>query len=198
MPGPQTGQDKPARKEMRQAESGRVIWLTGLSGAGKSTLAYGLQAHLRLGGRHCIVLDGDHLRSGLCSDLDFSLSGRRENLRRAAEVAKLFAESGAVCIAAFISPMRADREMIRKIVGADRFTEVYLDCSLQACESRDVKGLYKRARAGTVAEFTGVTSPYEPPISPDLILATETQSIDDCLCLLQALTDTTSATHAGS
>lgn len=178
---PQTGHVERQQREQLLGQRGRVIWFTGLSGSGKSTLAYALEARLHGAGRHCVVLDGDNVRHGLCADLDFSLEGRRENLRRVAQVAKLFVESGAICIAAFISPMRADREMVRQIVGPQYLFEVYLDCSLQACEARDVKQLYQRARAGVIADFTGVSSPYEPPCAPQLVLATASQSIEECL-----------------
>lgn len=177
----QSGHVERGQREKLLGQRGRVIWFTGLSGSGKSTLAYALEVRLHAAGRHCVVLDGDNLRHGLCADLDFSPEGRRENLRRVAQVAKLFAESGTICIAAFISPMRADREMVREIVGAQDLSEVYLDCSLQACEARDVKQLYRRARAGAIPDFTGVHSPYEPPLEPQLVLATESQSIEECL-----------------
>lgn len=179
-----------ARTPTSLVRRGQVIWLTGLSGAGKSTLAYALEARLLQAGRHCLVLDGDHLRHGLCADLDFSAHGRRENLRRAAEVARLLSESGAICIAAFISPLQADREMVRRIIGAGQFHEVYLDCPLEICEARDVKHLYRRARAGEIDNFTGISSPYEPPTGPDLILATGERTLDDCLSHLQELVGT--------
>jgi adenylyl-sulfate kinase len=184
---PQAGHVVRRQREHLLGQRGRVIWFTGLSGSGKSTLAYALEASLHGAGRHCVVLDGDNMRHGLCADLDFSLEGRRENMRRVAQVAKLFVESGAICIAAFISPMRADRELVRQIVGPLDLFEVYLDCSLQACESRDVKNLYQRARAGAITDFTGVSSPYEPPCAPQLVLATERQSIEECLRLLVEL-----------
>ena len=169
------------QREALNAQRGQVIWLTGLSGAGKSTLAYALEARLHFLGRRCVVLDGDNLRSGLCADLGFTSEDRYENLRRAAEVAKLFVDSGMICIAAFISPTCLDRKMVRGIVGPDNFSEVYLNCSLQACETRDVKGLYKRARAGDISDFTGITSPYEPPLQPALTLMTEYMPIENCV-----------------
>lgn len=169
------------QRELLNVQRGQVLWLTGLSGAGKSTLAYALEARLYLLGRRCVVLDGDNLRGGLCADLGFTPEGRHENLRRAAEVAKLFVESGVICIAAFISPTCLDRAMVREIVGPDDFSEVYLNCSLQACEARDVKGLYQRARAGEISDFTGITSPYEPPLQPTLTLMTECLSVEDCV-----------------
>jgi len=184
---PQAGQVLRGQREQLLGQRGRVLWFTGLSGSGKSTLAYALEARLHAAGRHCVVLDGDNVRHGLCADLDFSPEDRRENLRRVAQVARLFAESGTICIAAFISPMRADREMVRQIVGPQDLMEVYLDCSLEACEARDVKQLYRRARAGVIADFTGVSAPYEPPLAPQLVLATERQSIEECLGALVEL-----------
>lgn len=169
------------QRESLNGQRGQVLWLTGLSGAGKSTLAYALEARLYQLGRRCVVLDGDNLRSGLCADLGFTPAARHENLRRAAEVARLFAESGLICIAAFISPTSCDRAMVRDIIGANDFSEVYLNCSLQVCEARDVKGLYQRARAGEIADFTGITSPYEPPQQPTLTLMTSSLSIEDCV-----------------
>ncbi|MCD2513137.1 adenylyl-sulfate kinase [Comamonas endophytica] len=184
---PQAGQVARSQREQLLGQRGRVIWFTGLSGSGKSTLAYALEARLHAAGRHCVVLDGDNLRHGLCADLGFSPADRHENLRRAAQVARLFAESGTICLAAFISPMRADREMVRQIVGPQDLYEVYLDCPLEACEARDVKQLYQRARAGAIADFTGVSAPYEPPLAPQLVLATQSQSIEECLQLLVEL-----------
>ncbi|PTS85769.1 adenylyl-sulfate kinase [Pseudomonas sp. HMWF032] len=172
------------QRELLNAQRGQVLWLTGLSGAGKSTLAYALEAQLYQRGRRSVVLDGDHLRGGLCADLAFTPQARHENLRRAAEVAKLFVDSGVICVAAFISPSERDRDMVRRIVGPDDFMEVYLDCSLQVCEARDVKGLYLRARAGEIADFTGITSTYEPPLQPDLTLRTAEQSIEECVAQL--------------
>lgn len=177
----QDGRVSREQRELLNVQRGQVLWLTGLSGAGKSTLAYALEARLYLLGRRCIVLDGDSLRGGLCADLGFTPENRHENLRRAAEVAKLFAESGLICIAAFISPTSLDRAMVRDIVGPGDFSEVYLNCSLQVCEARDVKGLYRRARAGEIAEFTGITSPYETPLQPTLTLVTEYLSVEDCV-----------------
>jgi adenylylsulfate kinase len=165
----------------------RVVWLTGLSGAGKSTLAHGLEARLHVQGRRIVVLDGDNIRHGLCSDLDFSAAGRQENLRRVAEVAKLFLEAGMITIGAFISPMRADREMVRQIVGSENYLEVHVQCPLAVCEGRDVKGMYRSARAGEIRAFTGVSAPYETPTHADLTLDTSTLSIDTCLERLERL-----------
>lgn len=169
------------QRERLTGQRGRVIWLTGLSGAGKSTLAFALEQRLHAMGHASFVLDGDNVRHGLCSDLGFSPSDRTENLRRVAEVAKLFCESGLICIAAFISPTTVDREMVRRIVGSENFCEVYVDCALEVCEARDVKGLYQKARAGAIPLFTGISAPYEPPHEPDLRLLTHQMSIEECI-----------------
>ena len=149
-----------------------MVWLTGLSGAGKSTLATAVEAALIRAGHAACVLDGDNLRHGLNADLGFSPEDRRENIRRAGEVAALFADAGLIVIAAFISPYRAGREAAREAIGAARFLEVFLDAPLAVCERRDPKGLYRRARAGEIAEFTGISAPYEPPEAPALTLDT--------------------------
>ncbi len=157
-----------------------VLWMTGLSGAGKSTLAHRLECELLLSGHRVSVLDGDSLRNGLCGDLDFSRDSRRENLRRAAEVARLMATTGMLVIASFISPFQRERQMISEIIG-ENFIEVYIEADLKTCESRDPKGLYRRARLGEIQEFTGVSSPYEPPENPHMRVDTATQSIDECI-----------------
>ncbi|MDZ7890084.1 MAG: adenylyl-sulfate kinase [Pseudomonas sp.] len=169
------------QRERLNSQRGHVLWLTGLSGAGKSTLAYALEAQLYDLGRRCVVLDGDNLRRGLCADLGFTPQARHENLRRAAETAKLFVDMGMICIAAFISPTCYDREMVRSIISPEDFSVVYLECSLQVCEARDVKGLYRRAREEELEDFTGISSPYEPPRQPNLILNTDNLSIEDCV-----------------
>ena len=162
---------------------GAVVWLTGLSGAGKSTLADALERALFDRGMQATVLDGDRVRFGLNADLGFSAADRRENIRRVAEVAKLFAETGAIAITAFISPYAADRRHARDIVsGASRadlpFIEVFVDADLAVCEARDPKGLYRKARNGEIAEFTGVSAPYEPPPSPELIVDTSRHPVE--------------------
>lgn len=166
---------------------GAVIWLTGLSGSGKSTLATGLEWHLHRRGIASFILDGDNLRQGLCSNLGFSPADRSENIRRAGETAKLMAEAGLVVICSLISPFRADRKRVRDICEKDGvpFGEVYIDASLEVCESRDPRGLYKRARAGEIAEFTGISSPYEPPENPDLKISTGIQSLEESLTQLR-------------
>ncbi len=156
-----------------------TLWMTGLSGSGKSSIAHVIEARLRDAGVPCIVLDGDVMRTGLNSDLSFSADDRRENVRRNAEVAKLFNTAGFVVLVPVISPYAADRARARAIVG-EPFREVWVNASLEVCESRDVKGLYKKARAGTLPDFTGVSAPYESPTNPDLVVHTATQSLDDC------------------
>ena len=166
-------------RERQNGHRACVIWFTGLSGAGKSTLAHALEAALFSRGMRTYVFDGDNVRHGLCGDLGFSPSDRRENLRRIGEMAKLFADAGVIGLAAFISPLREDRELVRRIVGSDNFVEVFVSCPLDVCETRDVKGMYRRARAGEIAEFTGISAPYEAPESPDLVLETGRESIGD-------------------
>lgn len=166
---------------------GTVVWLTGLSGSGKSTIAEALQRLLLVNTRPAYVLDGDKVRTGLCSDLGFSPEDRKENIRRIAEVARLFADAGLVCIVAFISPYRADRERARALVPEGSFIEVYLSTPLEACERRDTKGLYAKARAGLVAEFTGISAPYEPPLKPELELRTDQLTLNECVEKLAAM-----------
>lgn len=161
------------QRELRNAHLGCVIWLTGLSSSGKSTIATELERELFNFGRHAYVLDGDNIRHGLGSDLGFSPRDRTENIRRVGEVAKLFADAGVICITAFISPYREDRELVRKILPAGRFIEVYVNAPLEVCEQRDPKGLYAKARAKEIKEFTGISAPYEPPINPEIELRTD-------------------------
>lgn len=149
-----------------------VLWFTGLSGSGKSTLAHAVEDELYKRQCRTFVLDGDNVRHGLCGDLGFSLEDRKENIRRVGEVAKLFTEAGVIVLTAFISPLREDRERVRNILPHGDFIEIYCAASLEVCEGRDVKGLYKKARAGQIPEFTGITSPYEEPVNPELVVNT--------------------------
>jgi len=160
------------------------VWLTGLSGAGKSTLALALERRLINNGCACHVLDGDNVRHGLNRDLGFSAADRSENIRRVAEVAKLMNEAGLIVITALISPYRLDRDMAREIIGTDKFLEVHLATPIETCELRDVKGLYKKARAGEIADFTGVSAPYELPLNPAVSINTSLVSVDDSLSQL--------------
>ncbi len=158
-----------------------ILWFTGLSGAGKSTLANALEA--RLHEEHCatIVLDGDNVRHGLCGDLNFSAEDRVENIRRIGEMAKLFTDAGVIAITAFISPFRSDRRHVRELVAEDEFIEIYCRCSLETCEERDVKGMYKKARRGEISDFTGISSPYEEPEQADIVVDTDKHNIEECV-----------------
>lgn len=173
------------RREQRYGHRGGVFWLTGLSGAGKSTLAFGVEQRLFRTGMQVVTLDGDRLRAGVCADLGYSLEDRRENVRRMAELAALLAGAGQICLCACIAPLRAFRRMSREIIGPD-YHEIYVRCPLEVCRARDVKGLYARVEAGTVREYTGVSSPYEPPEKPDLVLSTHELEEAHCLDLLEA------------
>lgn len=161
-----------------------MIWFTGLSGSGKSTLAVQLEASLYAMGFKTYLLDGDNIRSGLNKDLSFTDEGRVENIRRISEVCKLFLDSGVVLLSAFISPFQADREQVKSIVGADNYIEVFVDAPLEVCEQRDVKGLYKKARAGEVKNFTGISSPYEKPVNPDVVIPTDKLSVEEAMVVL--------------
>ena len=156
-----------------------VLWFTGLSGSGKSTLAHSVEEKLYQKGCRTFVLDGDNVRHGLNSNLDFSVDGRTENIRRISEVSKLMLESGLIVMTAFISPFNKDRNEARKLISSDDFIEIYCKASLEICETRDVKGLYKRARAGEIKNYTGIDSPYEIPENPELIIDTDNQGLED-------------------
>lgn len=171
-------------RQHREAQNGHrsaILWFTGLSGAGKSTLAHAMEEALHLQGCRTFVLDGDNVRHGLCSDLGFSAADRTENIRRIAEAAKLLAEAGVMTLTAFISPFRQDRERARALFAQGEFIEIFCDASLDVCEERDIKGLYRKARAGEVKEFTGISSPYEPPLNPELIVSTGSQPLAICV-----------------
>lgn len=168
-----------AMRAERHGHPGLVVWLTGLSGAGKTTLACELERRLFDAGFAACLLDGDLLRRGLCSDLGFSAADRRENIRRVGELAAIFAAAGSVVICAFISPYRDDRNRIRRLLGPERFFEVYVNAPIAVCEQRDVKGHYARARAGLLKEFTGVSAPYEPPLAPEIEIRTDVLSISE-------------------
>lgn len=175
------------RREERESllgQNGGTIWLTGLSAAGKSTLAFALERALVARERACYVLDGDNVRHGLNRNLGFSAEDRTENIRRIAEVARLMNDAGLIIITAFISPFIADREMARQIIGSNQFREVFVSTPLAVCEARDPKGLYTKARAGELAEFTGISSPYEVPAHPDLIINTAQTSTEQAVLQL--------------
>lgn len=158
---------------------GGILWFTGLSGSGKSTIAHEVERILFERGVHTYVLDGDNIRHGLNKDLGFSPEDREENIRRIGEVAHLFAEAGVIAMTAFISPYRKDRDRVRSIARPGEFVEIYVRCSLEACEKRDTKGLYKKARAGEIPEFTGISAPYEEPVRPELVVDTDQESLQE-------------------
>ena len=166
-----------------------TIWMTGLPASGKSTLAVALEKELWDRGVHAYVLDGDNIRHGLNKDLGFSPEDRNENIRRIGEVAKLFTSAGVVNVTAFISPYRADRDQARKLMSDGEFIEVFVDCPVEVCEQRDPKGHYKKARAGEIPEFTGISAPYEPPLNPEIVIHTdreaEAQSVATILSYLE-------------
>jgi adenylylsulfate kinase len=170
-----------SERESINGHKGCTVWLTGLSGSGKSTLANLLEKALWERGIRSFVLDGDNVRHGLNKDLGFSPADRTENIRRIGEVAKLFTEAGVINSTAFISPYRADRDLVREIMNDGDFIEVLVDCELEECEKRDPKGLYKKARAGEIPEFTGISAPYEAPEKPELTINTTSQSPEDSL-----------------
>ena len=168
-----------ARREQLNGHKSAILWFTGLSGAGKSTLAHAVEDRLYQMGCRTYVLDGDNVRHGLCGDLGFSDKDRVENIRRVGEVAKLFTEAGVITLTAFISPFIADRDRVRGLVAAGDFIEIYCQCALDVCEERDVKGLYKKARAGEIPEFTGINSPYEEPPKPEICVDTAALSLEE-------------------
>jgi adenylylsulfate kinase len=175
------------RRQTQNQHRSAILWFTGLSGAGKSTIAHAAEEALHRQGCRTFVFDGDNVRHGLCADLGFSIEDRRENIRRIGEMSKLFIEAGVIALTAFISPFRSDRERVRHLVAPEDFLEIYVKCTLEVCESRDAKGLYRRARAGEIKEFTGISSPYEEPLDPELVIDTTTMSIDECVATVLAL-----------
>ena len=170
-----------ADHEIRLGQRGKVFWFTGLSGSGKSTLAIVLELKLFEQGFHVVVLDGDNIRTGINNNLGFSEEDRTENIRRIAEIAKLFVANGQICIVSFISPMIVMRQQAKDIIGESDFVEVFIDTSLEECEARDVKGLYKKARAGEIPDSTGINAPYEAPIRPAMHVKTHGKTIDESL-----------------
>ena len=174
-----------SEREIRLGQHGKTLWFTGLSGSGKSTLAIALERVLFDTGYSVVVLDGDNIRTGINNNLSFSPEDRVENIRRIAEVAKLFLSNGMICIVSFISPTRDMRHMAKQIIGENDFIEVFIDTPIEICEQRDVKGLYKKARAGEITDFTGIHAPYEAPLHPDIHIRTEGQSVTDSLTQLE-------------
>jgi adenylylsulfate kinase len=177
-------------RELQNKHKSTVLWFTGLSGSGKSTLAHAVEEKLHQCGCRTFVLDGDNVRHGLCSDLGFEESDRRENIRRVGETAKLFIEAGIITLTAFISPFLEDRNRVRSIFQNGNFLEVYCKCPLEVCEQRDVKGLYQRARDGKVKQFTGISSPYEPPKNPELIVETDKLTLEESVIQVMGLLKT--------
>jgi adenylylsulfate kinase len=173
----------------QKAQKPCVLWFTGLSGSGKSTIAGALENALVTRGKHTHLLDGDNVRHGLCGDLGFSDDDRRENIRRIGETAKLMSDAGLIVLSAFISPFITERDSVRAMLDAEEFIEIHVATGLDICESRDPKGLYKKARTGEIANFTGISSEYQAPLNPEIVLHTNEQSIDDSveqlLCYLQ-------------
>ncbi len=176
-----------SRREKLSRHKSVILWLTGLSGAGKSTLAHAVEDRLYRLGCHTFVFDGDNVRHGLCGDLGFSQQDRAENIRRIGEMVKLFLEAGVIVLTAFISPFRKDRQWVRSLVPEGDFIEIYCRCPLEVCEGRDKKNLYRRARAGEVKEFTGISSPYEAPENPEMVLDTSVLSLEECVDSVIAL-----------
>lgn len=174
-------------RETLLGQRGGVVWFTGLSGSGKSTVARGVEAALAASGRLVYVLDGDNLRHGLCADLGFDAAARTENIRRVSHLAALFADAGVLVLTAFISPFRSDRTAARAVIGDRDFLEVFVDAPLAICEARDPKGLYRKARAGQITEFTGISSPYEAPAQPDLHLRNADRPLAAAVAEVRAL-----------
>jgi len=166
------------RREQQNKHKSVIIWFTGLSGSGKSTLAHAVEEELHQAGCRTFVFDGDNVRYGLCANLGFSKEDRHENIRRIGEMSKLFIEAGVIALTAFISPFKADRERVRALVSENDLIEIFCDSPLSVCEERDVKGLYKKARAGEIKNYTGISSPYEIPEHPDLVLDTAGESVE--------------------
>jgi adenylylsulfate kinase len=171
-------------RERRQKQNNHksvILWFTGLSGAGKSTLAHAVEEELHQMGCRTFVFDGDNVRHGLNRNLGFSKEDRQENVRRIGEMCKLFIEAGVIALTAFISPIKEDRDKVRRLVKEGDFIEIFCDCALEVCEQRDVKGMYARARRGEIKEFTGISSPYEKPENPELVVNTENASLEECV-----------------
>lgn len=186
---PQAPAIAPASRSLRRHQRPCLLWFTGLSGSGKTTIAGHVERRLAELGLHTYLLDGDNVRHGLCRDLGFSDADRVENIRRVGEVAHLMADAGLIVLSAFISPFRSDRQLVRQLMGPGEFVEIFIDTPLQECERRDPKGLYKKARAGQIGNFTGLDSPYEPPERPEVRLATLEETADQCAARVLAYLD---------
>ena len=175
------------QREQKNNHKSVILWFTGLSGAGKSTLAHAVEVALYEQGARTFVFDGDNVRHGLCGDLGFNEQDRVENIRRVGEMTTLFVEAGVIALTAFISPFREDRDRVRALVLPEDFIEIYCHCPIEVCETRDVKGLYAKARQGLVKNFTGISSPYEAPVNPELVLDTGSQSLEQCVMEILSL-----------
>ncbi|MEW8638627.1 MAG: adenylyl-sulfate kinase [Candidatus Thiodiazotropha endolucinida] len=176
------------RREKMNRHRAKLLWFTGLSGSGKSTLAHALEEELHQRECRTYVFDGDNVRHGLCRDLGFSTEDRSENIRRIGEMAKLFVDAGVIALTAFISPIREDRERARGLFPHGDFIEVYVSCPLEVCETRDVKGLYKKARSGEIQNFTGISAPYDVPDKPEIVIETQDRTVQECVHeLIEAL-----------
>ncbi len=169
------------RRRQLNGHQSFVLWFTGLSGSGKSTLAHAVEEHLHQAQCRTFVFDGDNVRHGLCSDLGFGEEDRKENIRRIGEMTRLFVEAGVIAMTAFISPFREERQRVRSLFAPGEFIEVYCDCSLEVCEERDVKGLYAKARAGLIPNYTGISSPYEAPESPEIRVRTDQENLEQSI-----------------
>ncbi len=169
------------RRRQLNGHQSFVLWFTGLSGSGKSTLAHAVEEHLHQAQCRTFVFDGDNVRHGLCSDLGFGEEDRKENIRRIGEMTRLFVEAGVIAMTAFISPFREERQRVRSLFAPGEFIEVYCDCSLEVCEERDVKGLYAKARAGLIPNYTGISSPYEAPGSPEIRVRTDQENLEQSI-----------------
>lgn len=180
-------EDQPTQCKRIRHHRGGVVWLTGLSGSGKSTIACALEHRLYEKGYRTFILDGDNVRHGLSNDLGFSVNDRAENIRRIGEVSRLFVEAGVLTITAFISPLRSERDAVRKLFKHNDFFEIYCQCPLETCEERDVKGLYKKARDGHIPQFTGINSPYEIPLNPELVIDTMKNDIEYSIDKIEAM-----------
>lgn len=172
------------RREEQNLHKSFILWFTGLSGAGKSSLAHSVEEQLHQMGCRTFVFDGDNVRHGLCKDLGFSKEDRKENIRRIGEMCNLFKEAGVIALTAFISPFQEDRDLVRQIVNDGDFIEVYCDCSIDICEKRDVKGIYKKARNGEIPDFTGISSPYQIPLNPEIVVKTGESTLEECTSMI--------------
>jgi adenylylsulfate kinase len=187
---PQNYKITKTQRELLHGHKAYLLWFTGLSGSGKSTLANLVEMALHEKGLSTYILDGDNLRQGINKDLSFAPKDRSENIRRIAEISNLMLDAGVVTLAAFVSPYSKDREVVKKIVGADNFIEIYVNTTLEVCERRDVKGLYKKARAGEIKNMTGISAPYQAPVHPDIEVVTEGQTIEESVAVIMQFLNT--------